>query len=243
MTKTKDFDISAKADAPETEGQFTGYASVFGNKDSYGDIVLAGAFADSLKTFGAGGAGIPVYWRHRMDDPLMCIGQTVEAKEDDHGLFVHVQLDLESENGAQTYKLLKAGLVKQMSFAYNVLEGAFVESEDDGYYYELRKLDIFEVSVVPVGANTETEILAVKAAADAAAAGVKAGRPMSPDAKSQIEGAIQVLNEALAENPDQTKAAGTPEAKAEEPRGAKAEEQTTDSDAGTLAFNHLIQSL
>jgi len=232
--KTKTVDINVKADDPEGEGQFTGYASVFGNKDSYRDVVLAGAFTESLAKYGPNGSGIPVYWRHRMDDPYMLIGQTLEAKEDEHGLFVHVQLDLSINNGAQTYKLLKAGLVKQMSFAYDVLEGAWVETEDD-YYYELRKLDIHEVSVVPVGANQETEILAVKSAALAVAAGVKAGQIVPAAAKAELKSAIDALGEALTSTTDQEKAAGTPDANAEEPRGAKAEEQTTVPAARALA--------
>lgn len=232
--KTKTVDIAVKADDPAGEGQFTGYASVFGNKDSYGDVVLAGAFAESLASYGPNGSGIPVYWRHRMDDPYMLIGQTIEAKEDDRGLFVHVQLDLSINNGAQTYKLLKAGLVKQMSFAYDVIEGAYVETEDD-WYYELRKLAIHEVSVVPVGANQETEILAVKSAALAVAAGVKAGQIVPAAAKAELKSAIDALGEALTTTTDQEKAAGTPDAKDEEPPAAKSEEQTTVPAARALA--------
>lgn len=142
-------------------GQFTGYASVFGNKDSYGDVVIKGAFADTLQTYDAGGAGVPVYWQHRMDDPMMNIGITLEAKEDDHGLFVKVQLDLDNPNGAQTHKLIKEGRVRQMSFAFTVKEHGWVDTEDDSYL-ELRKLDLHEVSVVPVGANQETTLDAVK---------------------------------------------------------------------------------
>ena len=143
------------------EGQFTGYASVFCNIDSYGDIVVKGAFAESLAAFGENGAGIPVYWSHRMDDPHMNIGMTVSAIEDEHGLKVTVQLDLESPTGAYVHKLIKQGRVTQMSFAYDVLEAAEVKVEDR-WAYELRKLKVHEISVVPVGANQETELLAVK---------------------------------------------------------------------------------
>lgn len=143
------------------DGQFIGYASVFGNVDSYGDVVVKGAFAESLKSFGEDGAGIPCYWSHRMDDPTMNIGATVSAVEDDHGLKVTVQLDLESATGSYVHKLIKQGRVRQMSFAYDVVEAGEVKV-DDRWAYELRKLKIHEVSVVPVGANQETELLAVK---------------------------------------------------------------------------------
>jgi HK97 family phage prohead protease len=143
------------------DGQFIGYASVFGNVDSYGDVVVKGAFAESLAEHGEQGAGIPCYWSHRMDDPTMNIGSTVSAIEDEHGLKVTVQLDTESATGAYVHRLIKQGRVKQMSFAYDILDAAEVKVDGE-WAYELRKLRIHEVSVVPVGANQATELLAVK---------------------------------------------------------------------------------
>jgi len=161
--KTKNITVGLKAAGDDQpEGRFTGYASVFGNKDSYGDVIVRGAFAESLQTYGANGAGIPCYWAHQMSDPLMNIGQTVEAREDDHGLKVDVQLDLDNPNGAYTHKLIQEGRVNQMSFAFDVEDYAIAESEEHGHYLELRKLKIHEVSVVQVGANQATELLDVK---------------------------------------------------------------------------------
>lgn len=160
--KTKTLEVEVKA-IDLDEGQFEGYAAVFGNKDSYGDVIIAGAFADTLADdFGPDGKGVPTYWCHDFKDPFKNIGSTIWAREDSKGLRVRVQLDLDTQNAKQTLKLLKEGRVNQMSFGYSVLEGAFVESEEHGYYYELRKLKLHEVSVVPIGANQETEILAAK---------------------------------------------------------------------------------
>lgn len=160
--KTKTMQVDVKAIDLE-EGQFEGYASIFGNKDSYGDVVAAGAFADTLaEDYGENGKGVPVYWAHDFKDPFKNIGQTIWAKEDDRGLRVRVQLDLETQNAKQTLKLLKEGRVNQMSFGYSVLEGAYVESEQHGLFYEIRKVKLHEVSVVPIGANQQTEILAAK---------------------------------------------------------------------------------
>ncbi|WP_164884573.1 HK97 family phage prohead protease [Leucobacter muris] len=165
--KTKSIQIDVKVIDLEA-GQFEGYAAVFGNKDSYGDVIVAGAFADTLAAdFGPDGQGVPTYWCHDFKDPFKNIGATIWAKEDSRGLRVRVQLDLDTQNAKQTLKLLKEGRVKQMSFGYDVIEGAYVESEEHGFYYELRKLKLHEVSVVPIGANQETEVLAAKAAGDA----------------------------------------------------------------------------
>lgn len=242
--KTKTFDVEIKAVGDGGEGTFTAYASVFGNIDSYGDVVVAGAFAESLAEYAAAGDPIPLYWRHRMDDPMMNIGGA-DGEEDEHGLLVKCALDLDTPNGAQTYKLLQKRRVKQMSFAYDVLEGGWVEKTEDGQkiqFYELRKLRLHEVSVVPVGANQETEILTVKTAAEAVAAGVTAGRPLSADEQEETKAAISALKSALP-TLDQQQADEPSDAKAEEPEGAKAEEPSDVPRARALATNQLIQTL
>lgn len=191
--------IKFKADGL-AEGEFIGYASVFGNKDSYGDVVLKGAFDVSLQEWERSGLAIPVLWGHNMSDPDFNLGECLTATEDDHGLKVHVKLDLECPKAASTYRLLKAGRVNQMSFSYKVIDGAYIQPEGDGMtyrdaYYELRELQLFEVSVVPIGANQETEILAVKSLVASLAA--KAGRALSSKTEDAIRGATAQLEDAL----------------------------------------------
>ena len=70
--KTKTVDVvhaafqikAAGQDDGLDEGVFTGYASVFGNVDSYGDIVQPGAFKDSLDAWRASDRQIPLLWGH-----------------------------------------------------------------------------------------------------------------------------------------------------------------------------------
>lgn len=221
--KTKSFTIQVK-EAPGEEapaGVFTGYASIFNNIDSYGDKVAPGAFTDTLKTFGPGGSNIPCYWGHDMADPMKCIGWTTSAEEDDRGLKVTVQLDLDNPNGAQAYKLIKAGVVNQMSFAYEVEEGAWIEAKD-GDYYELRKLKIFEVSLVQVGANQATELLDVKDRL----AHVKAGRKISATNEEKLSQAIALIGEVLeSDTPEEGSSEEPKDGKAEERESAKAEDQ------------------
>ena len=192
--RTKNITVGLKAaDDDAGKGRFTGYASVFGNKDSSGDVIVKGAFAESLKSYGKDGAGIPCYWSHQMSDPMMNIGHTVSAHEDEHGLKVDVQLDLDNPNGAYTHKLIKEGRVNQMSFAFDVEDYAFAESEELGDYLELRKLKIHEVSVVQVGANQSTELLAVKERI----AQLKDGRSLSKSNEGQLREAISLIEGVL----------------------------------------------
>lgn len=250
--------VKAGPDDGLEEGQFEAYASVFDNKDSYGDVVRNGAFTETLADWEASGNVLPLLFGHRMDDPDFNIGGVLEAAEDDHGLKVRAQLDLENPKAAQVYRLLKGKRISQMSFAYDVVEGAWAESEELGEFYELRKLRLYEVSVVPVGANQETEVLGVKAAADALVAGMKAGRVLSAkneeslrEALAEIRAAAGAIDNVLAAaggEADQEKASGhtaaNADASAEEPSGAKApadaEEQRVNPSARALATLSLL---
>lgn len=239
---------SAGPDDGLGEGEFLGYASVFDNKDSYGDIVRKGAFADSLSEWEKSGNVIPALWGHDMQDPFSNVGEVLKAEEDDHGLKVHVRFDLENPKGKQVYRLVKGRRVSQMSFAYDILEGSYVDQKDDegkdDSYYELRKLKLYEVSVVPIGANQETEILAVKAAR--AAEAIKAGRALSSknesalrEAYSQLTTAAKQIGDVLAlvggsddstdSGVEEGKASAEPSVKSEEPAGANDEEPAVES--------------
>ena len=176
-----------------SDGEFLGYASVFGNKDSYGDVVVKGAFAKTLTGWREKGLPIPILWDHNTSDPDYNLGAVITAEEDDRGLKIHGRLDLDSPKAAQAYRLLKAGRVGQMSFAYSVIDGAYVQTADDSFY-ELRELDLYEVSIVPIGANQETEILAVKAFAESLRA--KAGRVYSAKSEDTLRSVKSALDEA-----------------------------------------------
>lgn len=199
MQKTAHLKIKAAGPKDDLEeGQFLAYASVFGNIDSYGDKVVKGAFAETLKEWNSGDAVIPLLYGHDMRDPNNNIGHVIEASEDDHGLLVKGQIDLDGGNGPQVYRLVKGARVSQMSFAYDVLEGAWIDTEEESFY-ELRKLKLYEVSIVPIGANQETELLAVKAAAEHSARfaeAVKAGRVLSAKNETTLREAVASLDAA-----------------------------------------------
>lgn len=146
--------------ASDSAGTFEALVSVFGNKDSYGEVVMPGAFTRTLDEWAAKGDPIPMYWSHRLDDPQMEIGEVLEARETDEGLLVKAQLDLDNPNGAQTYKLMQKRLVTQFSFSFGVRD---YNKSDDGDSIELTDLDLYEVGPTPVGANSETELIGVKA--------------------------------------------------------------------------------
>src|SRR5690606_42154737 len=68
---------------------------------------------------------------------------------------VRAQLDLDSPKAAQVYRLLKGGRVKEFSFGYSVRDASWAD-QDGQEVYQLHDVDLYEVSVVPVGAIPET---------------------------------------------------------------------------------------
>ena len=198
------------ADEGAVEGEFTALVSVFGTVDSYGEVVQPGAFERTLKEWSASGYPIPVYWGHNLSDPDYNIGAVVDAVETERGLQVRARLDMDSPKAPQVYRLLKGGRVKEFSFGYSVRDAGW-GTKDDREVYELRDIQLFEVSVVPVGANPATELQTVKAhaertgrAATRALEGVKAGRVLSAknedalrEAREELAAAIETIDGVL----------------------------------------------
>ncbi len=164
--KHKAFQIHGfKALTDEPDGTFEAIVAVFGNIDSYGDMIVPGAFKESLARWEAAGRPIPVIFSHQWENIDAHIGEVLEAKEVEKGLYVKGRVDLEEEFAAKVWKRMKGGRLTQFSFAYDIDEGAWVHKVEEGQkqdYYELRKLDLFEVGPCLVGANRETELLSVK---------------------------------------------------------------------------------
>lgn len=156
--------IKAGADDGLGEGEFTAYASVFGNVDSYGDVVQPGAFAKSIATWVKSGNTLPILYGHDSKNPHMNVGGVVSMVEDERGLKIHGRLDLDTPTGAHVYRLVKGRRLSQLSFAYDEVSAHPVKGDPRlGNYKSLDELHLHEVSLVPVGANRETSVLAVKA--------------------------------------------------------------------------------
>lgn len=153
--KIRDFGLEVKA--VNDDGTFSGYGSVFGVEDSYGEIVAPGAFADSLAEIAAKGRPVPVLWQHRSDQP---IGIYDSLKEDDTGLYVEGSLLKDAvRQAAESYALMKAGAVSGLSIGYYVRQSSYDEKTN---VRTLIKLDLVEISLVTFPANDEARIDAVK---------------------------------------------------------------------------------
>lgn len=196
---TRDYDVAVKAvgkDDGLEDGQFEAIVSVFNTIDSYGDVVVPGAFTEDLEQWAASGDPLPVIWAHDWMDPFSHVGYSISATEDARGLKVKGQLDLDNPKALQVYRLLKGRRIKQFSFAFDVLEAGF-GTRDDQEVYELRKLKVYEVGPCLIGVNQDTELLAVKAQA-LAKAQQKSGRVLSTKNFESLTAAHEAIGAVLA---------------------------------------------
>lgn len=242
--KTKDVSVSIKAGPDDglADGEFVVYPSTFTKEpDSYGDIVKAGAFLDTIAEWQASGNTMPGLYGHRMDDPDFFVASAVEMSEDEHGWRIKGAFDMDSPKGPQVYRLVKGRRLNQLSFAYDTIDEGQVELADGTKANELRKLKVFEFSFVPIGANPDTSVVAVKSTTDALTAQVKAGRGLARkhiDSLRNAQDAIgAVITAAEGTTEDQGKqASGTGPANDKEPARVKSEEPSPNPSVQTLVI-------
>lgn len=153
--KTRDFSFEIKA--VEKDGFFSGYGSVFGVKDSYGEVVAPGAFSKSISERAAKGRKLPILWQHRSGEPL---GVYETVKEDSTGLYLEGRLLVEDVARAkEAQALMKAGAVTGLSIGYYVLADSWNEKDR---LRTLTEVDLQETSIVTFPANDEARVEVVK---------------------------------------------------------------------------------
>lgn len=155
--ETRDFSLSLRATGDE--GIIEGFGSVFGQEDSYGDVVVPGAFAASLAEHRAAKTMPAMLWQHRQDQP---IGVWEEMEEDQRGLRVKGRLAMDVAAAREAYALVKVGAISGLSIG-------FMTKEDD---YDpktnirtVRAVDLWEVSLVTFPAAKSARVTRIKAAA------------------------------------------------------------------------------
>lgn len=192
-------------------GVVEGYASTWTKTpDSYGDIVIKGAFTDTLKKRKATGHPFPLCFNHDFDQ---IIGAVFEAYEDDYGLKIRASF-LNTPAAQEKRELVKEGIVWQFSFAYSVLgsEAPTEEEKKQGIFQKLTKLDLYEVSLVPVPANQTAVVTDIKNDDNIEE---KAGKRNSAKDEALIRDAISALQALLDtaddQGEDEPKANGAPE--------------------------------
>lgn len=121
-------------------GLVTGYASVFGEADRNGDIVMPGAFQKTLRERQL--KDVKFLYQHDVSDP---IGVWMDIYEDDRGLRVIGKLLSGVERARECFALIQAGALDGLSIGFRTQKA---RSLARGKMRELVTLDLWEISLV-----------------------------------------------------------------------------------------------
>lgn len=145
----------ALASVDET-GVFEGYASVFGEVDLGGDVVMPGAFAQTLRRRAP--AAVRMLWQHEPGEP---IGAWVSLTEDSVGLKARGRLNLDVARGREALALLRQGAVDGLSIGFRA--GRVSRDRKSGAR-QIHTLELVEISIVTFPMAPQARVHAVKRA-------------------------------------------------------------------------------
>jgi len=163
-------EIKFAADDLSQTGEFSGYGAVFGNIDSYGDVIVPGAFKGTLSDWRKAKSLPPMLVQHggwmMTDMDALPIGKWTAMSEDETGLKVEGKLiNLDTERGKTIYGALKEGVLTGMSIGYRAKKFTLGTKPDEPRR-KLEAVDLMEVSLVTFPANDKARVSAVKSADD-----------------------------------------------------------------------------
>ena len=142
-------------------GAFSGYASVFNQRDGAGDIVMPGAFYTSLIRRPA--EDIRMLFQH---DPAEPVGTWLEVRETERGLYVLGRLDKNVQRGRELLSLLESGGIDGLSIGFKTVSARKDKATASRL---LTKIDLWEISLVTFPMLADARVSNVKSDARAKA--------------------------------------------------------------------------
>jgi HK97 family phage prohead protease len=151
------------------EMTFEGYGAVFGNVDSYGDVIAPGAFASFLSDVKSGKQNWPAMLSQHggmglSSDDMTPVGVWVDLVEDGHGLKVTGKL-ADTPRGRELHQLMKMEprpAIDGLSIGYIAKEWE-PRSKPEDPRRTLKRIDLMEISPVTFPANGKARVASVKA--------------------------------------------------------------------------------
>ena len=147
---------------------FSGYGAYFNNIDSYGDIIVPGAFKSAVNYAKRTGDYTALMVQHGADG-YTPVGIFTKMVEDENGLYVEGKL-ADTERGREYYTLMKMEprpAIKGMSIGYFTRKAEYPSEENrksfpKGCMRKILDVELVEISLVTVPANKKATITGVK---------------------------------------------------------------------------------
>jgi HK97 family phage prohead protease len=137
-------------------GIIKGYASTYGNVDRGSDVIMPGAFTDSLKRHKKTKRPVRMGYQHR---DLIGGFPIKEVKDDDERLFVVGEVNRDVSEGASSYALAKQGVLRDLSIGFSIIEYDIDNKKD---IRNINKAELWEISLVSEPMNPKATITEVK---------------------------------------------------------------------------------
>jgi HK97 family phage prohead protease len=159
-----------KSQHGDEDGIITGYGSVFGNVDSYGDTVAKGAFKKTIADAKTGASQWPAMLLQHGDataEGKMPVGIWLDMSEDERGLKLKGKLATNTKRGADAYALLKMAprpALDGLSIGYRAKDYELHKAGTgpNGARRTLKSVDLVEVSLVTFPADSRARVTGVK---------------------------------------------------------------------------------
>ena len=139
-------------------GVFVGYAALFNRADATGDIIMPGAFAESLKRRGT--ENIRMLFQH---DPAEPIGAWIDLTETAKGLAVRGRLNMKVQRGREVAALIEGRGLDGLSIGFKAI--AARRDRATGLR-RLERVDLWEISLVTFPMQEGARVNKAKALAD-----------------------------------------------------------------------------
>ena len=160
--------LEVKFASDAATGEFEGYGAIFGSQDSHGDLIMPGAFKDSLAARAAAGRALPMYAQHgpHVGGDHLPVGVWKNVAEDGTGLKVSGRISgMDTEAGKRIHGLVKDGALSGLSIEYNVPRGSAVYGKSAGEPRRtIKAANLHGISLVADPSHTMARISSMKSA-------------------------------------------------------------------------------
>lgn len=151
----KNAELVSVSEDDET-GIIEGYASVFGQIDSYGDTIDPRAYD---KVLAEKQSPIMLFCH---DDWSIPIGKWTSLEVDSYGLKVKGQINLNSQQGKEVYEAVKFGALTGLSVGFCCTKDDIEDDDKSRIIKNVQRL--YEISLVPIPADNFARISSIKSA-------------------------------------------------------------------------------
>lgn len=148
--------------APEDSNIAIFYGAVFNNVDHDYDVIVPGAFTNTIPRIKSG--RVPLYDGHgrKVSD---VIGHLFDAEEDDFGLLCMARIS-EAPSAQDAKQKILDGSVSAFSIGYDSIVEQYERREEYPIPIRvLKEVRVWEISAVPIPANDEARLVSIKSRA------------------------------------------------------------------------------